>query len=202
MYFSIRKKFSAVWDAIFIARFLSAAVISTPLRNLERFLVVAREGGIPTHRLEAVGFLCECLVDAIESANQSCKGYVDHYNDIRLNSASLIPNLDLVAIRVGDVGVGAARTKFAPPEQLATGALDFLDGRVDVPRWNKPEAEVWDTSWLAGARRMLVKRDDILAARRPGVDQSFGPPVFLHTENLPVKPQWALNISHHKVNMR
>ncbi|SRR6266852_1515121 len=48
-------------------------------------------------------------------------------------SFSLIPNFDLVAIRVGDVGVGAARTEFAPPEQLATGTLDFLDSRVDVP---------------------------------------------------------------------
>jgi len=47
-----------------------------------------------------------------------------------------------------------------------------------------------------------VKRDDILAARRPRVDQSFGPPVFLHAENLPVKSQRALNISNHKVNMR
>jgi hypothetical protein len=47
-------------------------------------------------------------------------------------AASLIPNLDLVAIRVGDEGVGAASAKFAPPEQLATGALDFVDSRVDV----------------------------------------------------------------------
>jgi len=46
--------------------------------------------------------------------------------------ASLIPNLDLVAIGVGDVGVGAARTEFAPLEQLATGALDFVNSRVDV----------------------------------------------------------------------
>lgn len=49
-------------------------------------------------------------------------------------AASLIPNLDLITIRVGDVGVGAARTEFAPPPQLATGALDFLDSRIDVPR--------------------------------------------------------------------
>ncbi|MGC2404453.1 MAG: hypothetical protein WA510_31980 [Acidobacteriaceae bacterium] len=48
-------------------------------------------------------------------------------------AASLIPNLDLVGIRVGDLGVGAARTEFAPPPQLATGALGFIDSRVDVP---------------------------------------------------------------------
>ncbi len=48
-------------------------------------------------------------------------------------AASPIPNLDLVAIRVGDVGVGAARTELAPPKQPATGVLDFLDSRVDVP---------------------------------------------------------------------
>lgn len=35
---------------------------------------------------------------------------------------SLIPNLDLVTIRVGHVGAGAVRTEFAPREQLALGA--------------------------------------------------------------------------------
>jgi hypothetical protein len=44
------------------------------------------------------------------------------------------PNLDLIAIRVADVGVRAARTEFAPPPQLTTGALDFLDSCIDVPR--------------------------------------------------------------------
>jgi len=44
--------------------------------------------------------------------------------------ASLIPNLDLVAIRVGDVGAETAGTKSAPPEQLATSALYFLDSAV------------------------------------------------------------------------
>ena len=53
---------------------------------------------------------------------------------IAAHAASLIPNLDLVAIRVGDVGVRAARTEIAPPEQLATSALRFLDSYVDVRR--------------------------------------------------------------------
>jgi hypothetical protein len=48
------------------------------------------------------------------------------------DAASLIPNLDLVAVRVGNVGVGAARTKVAPPEQLATSKFDLLDSSVDV----------------------------------------------------------------------
>jgi hypothetical protein len=48
-------------------------------------------------------------------------------------AGSLIPNFDFVAIRVSDVGIGAARTEFAPPEQFATGVLDFVDSRVDVP---------------------------------------------------------------------
>src|ERR1035441_9975709 len=47
-------------------------------------------------------------------------------------AASLIPNFDFVAIRVGDVGVGAAWAEFASPKQLAAGLLDFVDGRVDV----------------------------------------------------------------------
>jgi hypothetical protein len=48
-------------------------------------------------------------------------------------AGSLIPNFDFVAIRVSDVGVGAARTEFAPPKQLAAGVLDFVNSRVDVP---------------------------------------------------------------------
>jgi len=47
-------------------------------------------------------------------------------------AASLIPNFDFVAIRVGDVGVGVAWAEFASPEELAAGVLDFVDGRVDV----------------------------------------------------------------------
>ena len=43
---------------------------------------------------------------------------------MRSAAALLIPNLDLIAIRAGDVGAGAARTEFAPPPQLATSALD------------------------------------------------------------------------------
>ena len=47
-------------------------------------------------------------------------------------AASLIPNFDFVAIRVGDVGVGVAWAEFASPEQLAAGTLDFVDSSVDV----------------------------------------------------------------------
>jgi hypothetical protein len=49
-------------------------------------------------------------------------------------AASLIPNLDLVPIWVGDVSVRAARTEFTAPEELAPGAFDFLDSHVYVPR--------------------------------------------------------------------
>jgi hypothetical protein len=47
-------------------------------------------------------------------------------------AASLIPNFDFIAIRVGDVGVRVAWAEFASPEQLAAGVRDFVDGRVDV----------------------------------------------------------------------
>jgi len=55
-------------------------------------------------------------------------------------AALLIPNLDLVAIRVADVGVWAARTEFAASKQLTTGALDFLDSCLDVSLG-------WRTRW-------------------------------------------------------
>jgi len=47
-------------------------------------------------------------------------------------AALLIPKLDLVAIRVADAGVRAARTEFAESKQLTTGALDFLDSFLDI----------------------------------------------------------------------
>jgi thiamine pyrophosphate-dependent acetolactate synthase large subunit-like protein len=59
---------------------------------------------------------------------------------------SLIPNFDLVAIRIGDISIGVARTEFAPPKQLAAGALRFLDGSVDVLGRNQAEAKVRNTA--------------------------------------------------------
>jgi len=61
-------------------------------------------------------------------------------------AASLIPNLDLVAIRVGDVGVGAARTEFAPPAQLATG--DDYEGQIAASVTFYASGRMFRTDWF------------------------------------------------------
>ena len=91
---------------------------------------------------------------------------------------SLIPDFNFVAIGVSDVGVGIAGAEFASPEQPAASALDLFDGRINVARRNQTEAKVHDAARFAGARRMLVKANDVLAARRPGVDESPTSPVL------------------------
>jgi hypothetical protein len=49
-------------------------------------------------------------------------------------AGSLEPDLNLVAIRIGDVRVGETGSKLAAPEQSPSGALDFRNGAVDVVR--------------------------------------------------------------------
>ncbi len=47
-------------------------------------------------------------------------------------ASSLKPDLNLVAIRIGDVRVGEAWSKLAATEQPPTSALDFRNGAADV----------------------------------------------------------------------
>src|SRR5471032_3099600 len=72
-----------------------------------------------------------------------------------VTDASLIPDFDFVAIRVGDVRVGIARAEFASPEQLAAGALHFVDGRINVARRNQTEAKVHDAERLRSEERRV-----------------------------------------------
>ena len=45
---------------------------------------------------------------------------------------SFEPDLNLVAIRIGDVSVGKAGSELATTEQATSGAFDLGDGTVDV----------------------------------------------------------------------
>ena len=46
--------------------------------------------------------------------------------------SSFEPDLNFVAIRIGDVSVGEAGSKLAATKQAASGAFDLGDGTVDV----------------------------------------------------------------------
>src|SRR5258707_10338654 len=136
-------------------------------RKGEAVHLAARTSGRPQLRLSRLTVFNEqCSLARINTSRKNSKP----------SAASLIPNFDFVAIRVGDVGVGVAWAEFASPEQLAAGVLDFVDGRVNVAGRDKTEAEVRDATALTRTRRLLVKRDHILPPRRPSAHQSLGPP--------------------------
>lgn len=54
---------------------------------------------------------------------------------------SLEPDLNFVAIRIGDVSVGEAGSELATTEQAPVGAFDRGDGTVDVVGVHEPKAE-------------------------------------------------------------
>jgi len=55
---------------------------------------------------------------------------------------SLEPDLNFVAIRIGDVSVGEAGSELATTEQAPSGAFDLGDGTVDVVGVHEPKAEM------------------------------------------------------------
>jgi hypothetical protein len=59
---------------------------------------------------------------------------------------SLEPDLNFVAIRVGDVSVGEAGSELATTEQPSSGAFDLGDSTVDVARVYKSKAEMRDAA--------------------------------------------------------
>src|SRR5258708_39389128 len=75
--------------------------------------------------------------------------------------SSLEPDLNFVAIRIGDVGVGEAGGELAATEQAPSGAFDLGDGTVDVAGVHEPETEMCDASAETGGRGVLGARGDV-----------------------------------------
>ena len=108
---------------------------------------------------------------------------------------SLEPDLDLVAIRIGDVSVGESGSEFAATEQAPSGLFDFSDSMVDVAWGHEPEAEMRDAPAETGGGGVLGEGDDVVPARSLSMDESVSAPVFAQTENLFVEPQSASQIT-------
>ena len=90
--------------------------------------------------------------------------------------SSLEPDLNLIAIRVGDVRIGKAWSELAATEQTASGALDLTDDLVDVTRVHKPKAKMRDAANRTGRGRVFDERQDVVSPRRPRVDQAIPRP--------------------------
>jgi hypothetical protein len=104
---------------------------------------------------------------------------------------SLEPDLNLVAIRIGDVSVGLARGKLATTEQAPSGAFDLGDRKIDVVWVYAPKAEMRYAATETGRGRVLGEGEDVVPARRLSVDEPISAPVLTQTEDLLIEPQRA-----------
>src|SRR5258708_16966436 len=109
---------------------------------------------------------------------------------------SLEPDLDFVAIRIGDVSVREAGSEIATTEQAPSGAFDLGDGTVDVVGVHEPKAEMRDAATETGRGGVLGEGEGVVPTRRMSVDEPTSAPVLTPTEGLLVEPQRAPPVPH------
>src|SRR6266446_8418200 len=115
--------------------------------------------------------------------------------------SSLEPDLNFVAIRIGDVSVGKAGSELTTTEQPPSGAFDLGDGTVDVLGVHEPKAEMRDAPAETGGGGVLGEGDDVVPARSLSVDESISAPVLAQTEDLFVEPQRASQIADGEIDV-
>src|SRR6266853_513508 len=115
---------------------------------------------------------------------------------------SLEPNLNFVAIRIGDVSVWEAGSELATTEHAPSGAFDLGDGMFDVVGVHKPKAEMRDASPETGHGGVLGEGEDVVPTRRLSVDEPISAPVLTQTEDLIVESQRASQVAHREIDVR
>src|SRR5436305_4131442 len=115
---------------------------------------------------------------------------------------SLEPDLNFVAIRIGDVSVGQAGGELATTEQASSGAFDLGDGTVDVVGVHEPKAEMRNAATETGRGGVLGEGEDVVPTRRLRVDEPIAAPVLTQTEDLLVEPQRASQVAHREIDVR
>src|SRR6266481_3505571 len=115
---------------------------------------------------------------------------------------SFEPDLNLVAIRIGDVSVGEAGSELATTEQAPSGAFDLGDGTVDVVGVHEPKAEMRDAAPETGRGGVLGEGEDVVPTRRLSVDEPISAPVLMQTKDLLVEPQRASQVAHREIDVR
>src|SRR6266849_10944330 len=93
-------------------------------------------------------------------------------------ACSFEPDLNLVAIRIGDVSVGEAGSELTTTEQVPSGAFDLGDGTVDVSRLHQPKAEMCDAASETGPGWVLREGEDVVPTGGLSVDESISTPVL------------------------
>ena len=82
------------------------------------------------------------------------------------SGSSLEPNLNFVAIWVGDVSVGEAGSELAATEQASSGPFDLSDGTVDIAGVHETETEMCDAPAETGGGGVLGEGDDVVPCQK------------------------------------
>jgi hypothetical protein len=115
---------------------------------------------------------------------------------------SLEPDLNFVAIRIGDVSVGQAGGELTTTEQASSGAFDLGDGTVDVVGVDEPKAEMRNAATETGRGGVFGEGEDVVPTRRLSVDEPISAPVLMQTEDLLVEPQRASQVAYREIDVR
>ena len=113
-------------------------------------------------------------------------------SSIRLDA--LVPELDLVAIRVGNDGEGCAWSVMSAPHEAPARTFDLDHRRVDIGRVRQTESEVDDAAALSRVRSSAVQRDDIVLARRIQEHQRAFPKQLRGAEHLVIEALRAFEV--------
>ena len=116
--------------------------------------------------------------------------------------SSFEPDLNFVAIRIGDVSVGEAGSELAATKQAPSGVFDLGDGTIDVAGIHEPKTEMCDAPAETGGGGVLDKGDDVVPAGSLSMDESLSTPVLAQSEDLLVEPQRASQIADGEIDMR
>src|ERR1044071_2841749 len=112
------------------------------------------------------------------------------------------PDLNLVAIRIGDVSVGESGSELTTTEQAPSCVFDLGDGTVDVSGRHQTKAEMCDAAAETSLGWVLGEGEDVVPTRSPSVDQSVSTPVLTQTKGLLVEPQRASQVPDREIDVR
>src|SRR2546428_78791 len=101
--------------------------------------------------------------------------------DLGGKGSSLEPDLNFIAVRIGDVSVGEAWSELSATEQASSGLFDLGDGTTNIAGIHKPKTEMCDAATETGGGGVLCEGDDVVPTGRLSVDESISAPIFAQT---------------------
>src|SRR5881275_1009942 len=102
--------------------------------------------------------------------------------------SSFEPDLNFVAIRIGDVSVGEAGSKLAATKQAPSGAFDLGNGTIDIAGIDEPKTEVCDAPAETGGGGVLREGKDVVPTRSLSMDEAISTSVLAQIKDLLVEP--------------